>query len=140
MAMSPAEAIARRYLELYNDGTPEFYGTDRFTDLFAEDVDYRLLPTPQRPRGFSVASREAVRDGIKTVQRMLVHRRTHLHEIVADGDRAVMRYLWEAEVGVDDHPAGPRGTTVRGEAADFITVRDGEIVRFLEYWSTLPPA
>jgi hypothetical protein len=34
--MTTAAEIARRWIELYNDGTPEVYGSARFLDLFTK--------------------------------------------------------------------------------------------------------
>lgn len=31
-------ALVQRFFELYDDGTPESYGSDRFMSLWAEDV------------------------------------------------------------------------------------------------------
>ena len=138
MAMSPAEAIARRFIELYNDGTPESYGSDRVLELYADDVDWReFIPSARNPQGRS-GSLAALREAILANQGALRNRRVRLHDVVAEPDRAAMRYAWEAEVGVDGTPFGRRGSVLRAEVAAFFKVADGKIVQCYEFGAFLP--
>lgn len=38
MTDNSPKAVVLRHVELYNDGTPESYGSDRFLELLAEDA------------------------------------------------------------------------------------------------------
>ncbi len=40
-----AGAVTQRWVELYNDGTPTFYGSDRFPQLYAEDFVWTESPS-----------------------------------------------------------------------------------------------
>lgn len=138
MSELTAEQVARQWIELYNDGTPDSYGSDRFLELYAEDVDWREMPTAWHPEGRG-GDRASVRKATQEGRSILRNRKAHLHEVVAEGDRAVIRYLWEATVGVDGVPI-PRGTVIRAESASFITVTNGKIARAYDYSNELPPA
>lgn len=137
MADSPAREIVLKWVGLYNDGTPEFYGSDHFLELYHEDVDWREMPHQYGPEGRSgdlSAQYEAVRWG----QAMFADRRVDLHDILSAGDQAAVRYTWEATVATDELLV-PKGTRLRAAVAQFITVRDGKISASTEYLSWLPP-
>jgi ketosteroid isomerase-like protein len=137
MSGSRAEEMARRWVDLYNDGTPESYGSLKYLDLYADDVEWREMPHPLSPEGRS-GDLASVRTYTEQNQIPFRNRRVHLHEVVAEGDRAALRYLWEAEVAIDGLPVA-RGGWVRAEIAQFITVADGKIVRSHEFAAMLPP-
>lgn len=137
MAEQPAADLARRWIELYNDGSPDSYGSGRFFELYSDDVDWREMPTSWHPEG-RTGSLADLRKSLAEAQFALRNRRAHLHEIIADGDRAAMNYLWEARVAIDGLPV-PRGAVLRSEIAQFITVSGGKIVRSREYVIALPP-
>lgn len=137
MSESPAREVALRWVELYNDGTPEFYGSDRFLELYREDVVWREMPQQYNPEGRGgdlAALYEAVRWG----QAGFVDRRVDVQHILAVGNQVAMRYTFAATVSTDELPV-PKGTRLRGAIAQFMTVRDGKISASTEYVSWLPP-
>lgn len=138
MSELTAEQVARRWIELYSDGTPDSYGSDRYLELYAEDVDWRQMPMPFDPEG-TTGDLAVLRKATEANRSVLRNRKATLHEVVAEGDRAVFRYLWEATVGVDGG-AAPRGTVVQAEIACFLTVAKGKIVRQYDFLSVLPTA
>jgi len=138
MSELTAEQLARRWIELYNDGTPDSYGSDRFLELYAEDVDWREMPSARYPEGRS-GDLAFARAAVTANQGALRNRRVQLHEVLADGDCAAMRYAWEATVAADGLP-WPRGAVYRAELAAFFIVTNGKIVRAHDYSNELPPA
>lgn len=136
-ATTPKE-VALRWGELYNDGTPEFYGSDRFLDLYTEDVAWHEMPSQFNPTGTS-GNRAALREAVRFGQASFVDRRVDSLQVVSDGERAAMEYTWEATVGIDGLLV-PRGTRLRAAVAQLITVRDGSIIASTEYLAWLPPA
>jgi ketosteroid isomerase-like protein len=54
-----------------------------------------------------------------------------LHEAVAESDRVVTRWRWQATAAVDGLPVA-KGAVMRAEVAQFFTVADGKIVRAYE--------
>ncbi len=124
--MSEAEAIARRWIDLYNDGTPDFYGSGRVMDLYAEDCAWTESPSGLAPDGRS-GSLAALREAMKLSQSIMVDRRAELLDLVAAGERAAMRYRWSATVTADGFPFAP-GTRIGMDVTAFLTVRNGLIV------------
>ena len=137
MTDNSTREIALRWVELYNDGTPEFYGSDRFLELFHEDVDWQEMPHQYGPEGNS-GSRSALREAVRAAQAMFVDRRVELHDILAVGNQTAMRYTWEATVAADGLLV-PKGTRLRSAVAQFLTLRDGKISASTEYISWPPP-
>ena len=43
--MGQAKEIVKKWVELYNDGTPESYGSDRFLELYAEHMEWHEMPS-----------------------------------------------------------------------------------------------
>ena len=68
MSEMTAEQVARRYNELYNDGTPDSYGSDRFLELYAENVVAIDYPMPLSPEGRRDEGLAAVRKGLEEAQ------------------------------------------------------------------------
>ena len=138
MAKATATEIARRWIELYNDGTPEYYGSDRFLGLYHEDVDWSEGPTRANPDG-RTGDLRAIRTALEGTQRTMKNRHAELFEVIGDGDRAAMRYRWSAVAAADGLPF-PRGATSSLDVAAFLAVRDGKISRIVEHIALLPPA
>lgn len=127
-----AEEIARRWIELYNDVEPGTYGSDRYVELYAADVSWRESPTVVTPEGRS-GDRAALQEALAWGKECFIDRNVTLHEIVADRDRAAMRYTWSATVIVDLGPdAAPVGARPRMEMAAFLRVDGGKIVEITE--------
>ncbi|KAA0241355.1 MAG: nuclear transport factor 2 family protein [Chloroflexi bacterium CFX7] len=138
MAKATAAEIARRWIELYNDGTPGYYGSDRFLELYHEDVDWSEGPTRAYPDG-RTGDLRAIRSALEGAQHTMKNRHAELFEVIGEGDRAAMRYRWSAVVAADGLPF-PRGATARLDVAAFLAVRDGKISRIVEHIAVLPPA
>ena len=98
--MDGAEQIARKWIELFN----EAFGSDRHLDLFAEDVDWREMPTASSPG--SRSDKAALRAGVAAAQTYLRNRHAELEELIADaGDQVcAFRYRGSAELGIDVPP------------------------------------
>jgi ADP-ribosyl-[dinitrogen reductase] hydrolase len=128
--MDGAAEIACRWIDLYND--PHAFGSDRHLDLCAEDVDWQEMPSASSS-GFR-GDKAALRAGLAAAQGVLRNRHAELEELIADaGDQVcAFRYRGSAELGIDVPPyrAGARFET---EVAQFIEVRNGLIVRGVQY-------
>jgi len=138
---SAAEAVARRWIELYNDVEPGTYGDGRFFELYAEDCRWREMPS-----GFFPEGRRS--DGgmdhstLETSATMFTDRHADLHELIASSDRVAIRYTWSARVNVDLGPDAPGiGDLLQFEVASFMRVADAKIVEITELLSApLPPS
>ena len=131
-----AAAIARRWIELYNDGTPTSYGSDRFLELYAENCVWAESPTKSFPAGRK-GSLEQIRKELADAQSVLVDRHVVLYEVVASGPIAAMRYSWSAKVN-GDIAGHPKGSRMAFEVAAFFKVRHGRIADIRELLAELP--
>jgi len=129
--MGKAAEIARRYAELYSDGTPEHYGSERILELFAPDVDLVVFPTHFQPSGQS-GNRETFREGLVSNSKFLRDRKIEINEIVEEGAVATWTGTYTATIGVDGLDS-PRGSRIRLQLAVVIEVRNDMIVRYHEY-------
>ena len=129
--MGEAERIVRRFAELYSDGTSEDYGSERFLELYAPDIDWVEFPTPIHPAGES-GDREAVRKAVAQNAGFLRDRKIEIDEIVEQGAVAAWTGTFSASVGVDGLDA-PKGSRIKIRMATVTEVRDGQIVRQHEY-------
>lgn len=125
--MGTTAKLIRRFVALYNDGSPDSYGSDAFLQLYAEDVDWAETPTAMTPDGRSGDLR-AIRAAVAFGQSVFRDRRLSIDEIVEDGDRAVWTGTWSATIGVDGLEV-PKGTRVQLRQAMLIQARAGRIVR-----------
>lgn len=125
--MGATADLIGRFVELYNDGSPDHYGSDKFLQLYADDVDWVETPTTITPQGRSGDLR-ALREALAFGQTLFRDRRLSIDEIVEDGDRAVWLGTWSALIGIDGQQL-PIGTRVQLRQAMLIEVRDGRIVR-----------
>lgn len=131
MTHNTPESVVRRHIELYNDGTLESYGSDRFFSVWAEDCVQELLPSAQFPAGTVLLGKEAARSNLSGVSNAFRNRRLDVHDVIAAGDRVAVRHTWSATAAVD-FPSCPAGETMRLECADFYTVKDGLITHLVE--------
>jgi ketosteroid isomerase-like protein len=136
--MSGATAIANRWIELYNDTAPGTYGSDRFPEVYAEDFDWREMPSAFAPAGRS-GDKQTLREALAHSRSSLVDRHVTLQELIADAEdrRCVIRYRWQATLQVD-MPMAAAGTRLSFDVAQVIEVRDGLIVRSMEYIAPSP--
>ncbi len=125
MADNSPKAVVLKMIELYNDGTPESYGSDRFLEMFADDciIDFPASPAGPARRG----GKEVFREGLAAVAPIWRNRHTTTKEVVVDGDRVVARNTLTATVAVEME-GFPAGSTLRNDYVDFCTVREGLIV------------
>lgn len=129
-----AALVAHRWIELDNHGaSPNRYGSDRFLELYAPDVLWMEAPTSWFPEGRSGGLAE-VRAALEASQPLLCDRRADLHDVIADGSQAAMRYTWSAVVAADGLSV-PAGTRASMEVAAFLLVRNGRIVEIREILS-----
>lgn len=130
MTDTTPKAIVLRSIELYNDHPPEVYVTERFLELFADDYVSVFTATPRLPAR-RVVGKQANRENIAAISKWFRNSHTELHELLAEGDRVVIRHTWTATV-TRDMPGFPAGSTVRADGSDFYTVRDGLIVEVVD--------
>lgn len=134
-----AARVAHRWIARYNDGTPDSYGTDAFLELYTDDCVWREMPTTLYPAGRSGGIAELRAAVADAAQSGLRNRRAQLHDVIADGTVAAMRFTWSADVSVDG-PLGVAGSTVTREVAAFFEVRGGRIAEIREFVSAVPVA
>ncbi|MBK6561304.1 nuclear transport factor 2 family protein [Candidatus Amarobacter glycogenicus] len=127
MTDNSPKAVVLRYYDLYNDGTPDSYGSERFLDLFADDAVIDLPEAAGLParRG----GKETLRERIAGAAAMFRNRHMAVTELVAEDERVVARTTWAASAAADS-PGLPAGTRVRGEIVEFMTVRNGRIEEY----------
>ena len=134
--MGQASDIVRRWVELYNDGTPDTYGSDRFLQLYRPDVDWEEMPSPMFPAGRK-GNVGTLREAVKQSQAILRNRHAELIELVEEGNIVAWRGVWSATVA-EDAPEGfpiKAGSQIQAQVASFTEVVDGVIVRQREYIS-----
>lgn len=133
---SKTAAIARRWIELYNDGTPTFYGSDRFLELYAEDCVWIEYPSKLFPAGKSGGLAQ-LREALTFTQSVMVDRHVVLHELFANDSAFSMRCTWSATVNGDllDYPKGSR---ISLEVGAFYKVKHGHIIEAREFLANLP--
>ena len=134
--MGEAADIVRRWVELYCDGTPETYGSDRFLELYAPNADWVEMPTPMHPSGRS-GDAETIREGLEQNCKFFRNRRVELKEVIEDGNVAAWTAIWSASVAVDAPDSIPvkAGSRIQIRMAVLTEVVDGLIVRQHEYIS-----
>lgn len=130
MSAEDALTTVARMLDLYNDGTPESYGSDRFVELFDPAADIEMLPSAQFPAGRRMSVDE-LREELTAVSARMVDRHVDVHETLADGERVVVRYTFSGTTTVDA-PGTPAGSRISMDGSDFYTVADGRITRYLQ--------
>lgn len=126
-----AARVCHRWIELYGDGTADTYGSERFLELYAPDCEWFEMPTPMHPGGRQ-GGPAAIRAAVAENAGFLRDRRVELHDVIADGNRAAMRYTWSALVAADGLPVAA-GERVVAEVAAFVQVRNGRIEEIREY-------
>jgi ketosteroid isomerase-like protein len=125
-----AAAVAQRWVELYSDGTPTSYGSDRFLQLYAEDCVWTESPTKMYPQGRK-GSLAQIRPALAAGQSVLLNRRVVLQQVVGNGSAGAMHYTWSA-ITSQDVSGYPKGSLIRLEVAAFFKVRRGRIIEIHE--------
>ena len=129
--MGTTAELIRRLAELYNGGSSDEYGSDKFLQLYADDVDWVEAPTEITPQG-RAGDLLGLREALKLGQSLFRDRRLLIDEIVEDGNRAVWMGSWSATIGVEGLPF-PIGTRIERRLAMLIEARDGRIVRQYDF-------
>lgn len=134
--MGKAADVVRRWVELYSDGTPETYGSDRFLELYEPNANCIEMPSVMFPSG-RTGNVETIREALKHSSEILRNRHVELDEVIEEGNIAAWTAIWSATVAVDD-PDGisvKAGSRIQIRMAAFTEVIDGLIVRQHEYIS-----
>lgn len=134
-----ARDIALRWIDLYNDGTPDSYGSERFLELYDEDLKWREMPTRAFPAG-RTGSVGALREALAAGQAALRNRHVSLRELVAETDRFALTFSWQATVASDAFAflgLSP-GDTMKLEVAQISEILNGKIQRSTEYVVVVP--
>ncbi len=126
MAGLTPRQVVERHFALYNDGTPDIYGTDRFLEVWSDDAIINLPATTFEPAS-RLEGKEQFRAQHDVVAGRMRNRRIEIREIVEAGDRVAVRYRFWAST-TNDRPGMPGGTVLYFEGADFYRVADGLIV------------
>jgi ketosteroid isomerase-like protein len=124
--METSEAIVRRCVESYNNGTVEWVDT-----FYARDMQWTELPRAGSPQG-RTGGRDFLRECARSDLALFPDRRMSVIDAVAQGDRVVLELDWE---GTAARPIGPlpQGSRVRLRIASFFTLGDGLITRQVDY-------
>lgn len=123
--MSEAAATAdvlERFFELFDDGTDDHYGTERYLGLVSESCDWAEFSSESRFAG-RCGDKAALRAGAATSGETLRNRHAVIAERFVDEDRAVVIWTWSATERDSQ-------TLLRAEVVSVFTVRDGLIVRW----------
>ena len=116
--------VARRALALIVDLAAP---ADAFAALLAPDYVLVEHPNALRPHG-RVASREEALASLVGGRSLLAEQHLDLHDVVAHGDTVAVRATWRGVLATA-FPGLPVGAELRAEVAQFLTVRDGLLVR-----------
>jgi ketosteroid isomerase-like protein len=133
MPSHDAAAIARRWCELYSDGTPDSYGSDRVLELYAPDcewIEHSNLNGTRR--GGPEDLRRILRENAASMR----DRRVQLHRVIGGGEEVAMHCTWSATLA-EDAFGRAKGTRPMAEVASLLRVRDSVIVRIEEFVTNL---
>ena len=123
-ADADAVRVARRALELIADLDAPL---EQFAALLAPDYVLVEHPNALRPHGRR-ASREEALASFAAGRSLLAMQRLDVHELLAGGRSVAVRATWRGVLATA-FPGLPAGAELRAEVAQFLTVRDGLLVR-----------
>jgi len=135
--MGQAADVVKKWVELYSDGTPESYGSDRFLELYAPNANWVEMPSPMHPSG-RTGDAETIRELLKQNSYLFRNRRVELNEVIEEGNIAAWTAIWSATVAEDNPEDGmpvKAGSRIQIRLAVITEVVDGLIVRQHEYIS-----
>ena len=132
-------AVVERFCELYNDGTPDSYGSDRYTSLYAEEVVVEYGASERFPQGRRLEGKPRMLKELERVSGWMRNRYMSLREALQNGDSVVIGWSFWATTAVD-MPGVPAGSRLRSDGVDFYTVRDGLIVYQKQYAGPMVPS
>ena len=130
MTDNSPKAVVLRMIDLYNDHSPDVYVTERFLELYSETIVQEFVATARIPAR-RLVGKQAARENLAAISAWFRNSHTEVHEVVAEGDRVVMRYTWTGTV-TRDMPGFAAGSNVRADGSDFFTVRDGLIAEMVD--------
>jgi ketosteroid isomerase-like protein len=125
MAGLTPRQVVERHFELYNDGTPDIYGTDRFLEMWSDEAIINMPATTYEPAS-RLEGKEQFRAQHEVVAGRMRNRRIEVREIVEADNRVAVRYRFWASTS-HDLPGMPAGTVLYFDGADFYRVLDGLI-------------
>jgi ketosteroid isomerase-like protein len=120
--VSDPTSVVRRYFEIVADlGSTE----EELLDVLHPDVRITEHPNPITPKG-AVRDRDATVAGFLAGKALLSAQSFDIHELIASGERVVVRAEWRGTVGIDT-PRLPAGTELVAHVSAWLTVADGLI-------------
>lgn len=128
MTDNSPKAIVARHFDLYNDGTPDSYGSERFLEVWSEAAVTNMPASAQAPAR-RIVGREAQRAEHARVASAFRNRHVTVSEFVAEGNRVAARYRFTCTAAVA-LPGVPAGSVIQFDGVDFYTVNDGLIVEY----------
>jgi len=129
MSANP-EAVARNLIAEYNKGSPDWVEA-----CHAEDTVWVELPFLGGP-GRSGGRRE-IRQAAELQVANFPDRRMMLLNVVAGGEQAALEVEWTGTAAKDTAWA-PKGTKLTLRAVLILAVRDGKVVREVDYVIPMP--
>lgn len=127
MTDNDPRAIVERFYQLYDDGTTDSYGSDRFTNLWADGVVMDYGASTAFPQGRRLEGKARMLKELERVGSWMRNRHAVLRELAVEGETAAAGWSFWATTTVE-MPGIPAGSRVRMDGADFMTIRDGRIV------------
>lgn len=127
MTDNSPRAVVERFYELYDDGTPDSYGSDRFTALWADDVVIEYGASAQFPQGRRLEGKPRILKELERIGGWMRNRHAVLRDISVEGETVATGWSFWATTEVD-MPGIPAGSRIRMDGADFMTIREGLVV------------
>lgn len=127
MSDNSPRAVVERFYALYDDGTPDSYGSDRFTDLWADDIVMEYGASAQFPQGRRLEGKPRCLKELERIGGWMRNRHAVLREITVEGETVGTGWSFWATTAID-MPGIPAGSRIRMDGADFMIVRDGLVV------------
>jgi ketosteroid isomerase-like protein len=125
------ESLARRCIELFNKRTFDWVDT-----CYAENVEWFELPLSSTPSG-QHGDRAFLRDTAKTLLSLFPDRQMTIANLVAKEDCVAMELQWRGTAAASIGPLRT-GSKVHFRVASFLTIRDGLIIKQVDYCVPIP--
>ena len=127
-----AEGAVRRLVDAQNAMGSDGSGIDEIVALYHRDLVWRECPTSLAPSG-RAGDLAGARAALKFDATLFTDRVITVHDLVAVGDHAAVRYTWSGTVAVDLGAGMARvGARVHVESATFLRLVDGLIAEVSE--------
>lgn len=127
MSETSPRAIVERFCALYDDGTPDSYGSDGFTALWSDDVVVEYGASAQFPQGRRLEGKPRMLAELERLGGWLRNRHMVLRQMSVDGETVGIAWSFWVTAAAD-MPGIKAGSRLRMDGADFMTVRDGLVV------------